>query len=148
MTKFTNHKNFVLYADDDPDDLELVKTAFDVYARNVEVVTAKDGGQALSYLDKLSESDTIPCLIILDVNMPVIDGKQVLVKIREMERFNSVPVVLFTTSSMPADKTFAAIYDAGFITKPLNMQQMERITEQFIGHCSEEVRNNIRRQMQ
>ena len=148
MTKSIIPKNVVFYADDDPDDLQLVQDSFAQYARNVEVITATDGSQALSYLDSLSDLDPTPCLIILDVNMPVFDGKQVLARLRQMDRFQQVPVVLFTTSSQPVDQSFASRYNAGFITKPLSMHQMELITDQFIDHCTEEIRKNIRRQMQ
>ncbi|HYH14987.1 MAG TPA: response regulator [Flavisolibacter sp.] len=148
MTKSITPKSIVFYADDDPDDLQLVQDSFAQYAKNVEVVTASDGSQALSYLDNLSDLDPTPCLIILDVNMPVFDGKQVLTRLRQKERFEQVPVVLFTTSSQPLDQNFAAKYNAGFITKPLSMHQMEQITDQFIDHCTEEIRKKIRRQIQ
>lgn len=148
MTKSITPKNIVLYADDDPDDLQLVNEAFAQYAKDVEVVTVTDGRSALNYLENLPELEPAPCLIILDVNMPVFDGKQVLVQLRDMERFKDVPVVLFTTSSLPSDKTFAGLYKAGFITKPLNLKQMELIIDQFIEHCVEEVKKKIRRQMQ
>jgi CheY-like chemotaxis protein len=147
MTKSSTPKNVVLYADDDLDDLDLVQDAFALYTKDVEVITARDGSQALSYLSNLSPYDPTPCLIILDVNMPVLNGKEVLVRLREMERFTEVPVVLFTTSSMPADKSFARSYNAGFVTKPLDLNQMEIITERFIEHCAEEVQKKIRKQI-
>src|SRR5688572_21693303 len=124
MTQSLPPKNIVFYADDDLDDLELVKDAFAQYAKDVEVLTATDGSKALSYLSNLKKYDTIPCLIILDVNMPVIDGKETLLRLREMEHFQEVPVVLFTTSSQPIDKNFAQRYKAGFITKPIDVKQM------------------------
>lgn len=148
MTKSNPPKNIVLYADDDPDDLELVKDAFSNYANNVEVVTCADGIQALSYVNNLSESDPTPCLIILDINMPLLSGKEVLVRLRETQRFNDIPVVLFTTSSQPSDKTFAQQYKAGFITKPIDTKQMAYIADEFIDHCTEEIKNKIRRQIQ
>ena len=143
MTKPTMPKNIVLYADDDSDDLELVQESFSLYSNNVEVITVPDGSQALSYLHRLTDNDPTPCLIILDINMPVINGKDVLKKIRELNRFESVPVVLFTTSSLPMDEMFAKKYNAGFVTKPLDVAQMEMITEVFIDHCADEIRKNI-----
>lgn len=145
MTKYTTSKSIVVYADDDPDDIELVEDAFRQYANNVEVVTFSDGSQALSYLRNLSEAEPMPCLVILDINMPVINGKDVLVRLRQMDRFEEVPVVLFTTSSMPVDKNFASQHKAGFITKPLGYEQMEMITKEFINHCTEEIQKKIRR---
>jgi len=148
MTKPAVPKNIVLYADDDTDDLELVQDSFSLYSNNVEVVTARDGSQALSYLNSLTDDYPAPCLIILDINMPVINGKEVLVKIREMPRFESIPVVLFTTSSLPQDHGFAKKYNAGFVTKPLDVAQMEMITELFIDHCADEIKKSIRRHLQ
>ena len=147
MTNSTTPRNIVFYADDDLDDLELVKDAFAQYSTNVEVLTATDGSKALSYLSNLKKYDTLPCLIILDVNMPVINGKETLLRLREMEHFQEVPVVLFTTSSQPIDKSFARKYNAGFITKPIDVKQMADIADQFMEHCSEEIRDKIRRQI-
>src|ERR1700694_6288956 len=113
MTKSATPKNIVLYADDDPDDLELVQEAFARYAKNVEVVTARDGSQVLSYLQRLTDEDPAPCLIILDLNMPVLNGKDVLKKVRDMDKFEVVPVVIFTTSSLPQDQVFAKKHNAG-----------------------------------
>ena len=148
MTKINPPKNIVLYADDDPDDLELVKDAFSNYAKHVEVIACTDGIQALSYLNNLSEKDPTPCLVILDVNMPLLSGKEVLVRLRETERFTHIPIVLFTTSSQPADKNFAQQYGAGFITKPIDTKQMAYIADEFIDHCTDEIKNKIRKQMQ
>lgn len=145
MTKYTAPKNIVVYADDDPDDIELVEEAFRQFANNVEVITFSNGGQVLSYLKNLSEGDPFPCLIILDINMPVLNGKEVLVRLREMEKYDPVPVVLFTTSSMPLDKNFAKHYNAGFITKPLGSEQMKIITQQFIDHCADEIKRKLQR---
>ena len=145
MTNSTTSRNIVFYADDDLDDLDLVKEAFAQYSKNVEVLTATDGSKALAYLSNLKKYDTLPCLIILDVNMPVINGKETLLRLREMEHFQDIPIVLFTTSSQPLDKNFARKYNAGFITKPIDVKQMEVIADQFIEHCAEAVKIKIRR---
>ena len=148
MTKSTTPKNIVLYADDDQDDLELLQESFAKYSNHVEVVTFTDGVTALSYLQRLVNSDVKPCLIILDINMPLLSGKDVLVRLKELDHLDSVPVVLFSTSSQPQDKLFAERHGAGFLTKPLETKQMEMITDQFIDHCAEDIRRNIRKQIQ
>ncbi len=148
MTKPATPKNIVLYADDDTDDLELVQEAFSRYSKNVEVVTVKDGSQVLSYLQRLSDEDPMPCLVILDINMPVLNGKEVLKRLRDYDRFEALPAVLFTTSSLPQDQNFASKYHAGFVTKPLDVAQMEVITELFIDHCNDEIKKSIRRHRQ
>ena len=145
MSQYTTSKHIVLYADDDQDDIELVQDAFQQFANNVEVITFPDGSRALSYLRNLSDADPLPCLIILDLNMPVLNGKETLLRLRQLHRYNHVPVVLFTTSSMPVDSQFAQHNNAGFVTKPLGFEQMEMITHSFIDHCSEETQKKIRR---
>jgi CheY-like chemotaxis protein len=140
-------KNIVFYADDDSDDLDLVQDAFARFTKNVEVVTAKDGVQALSYLQSLNLQSPTPCLIILDINMPILNGRDVLKKIKEMPHLLTVPVVLFSTSSSTLDKEFARRYNAGFVTKPLDVSQMQMITELFVDHCSDEIKRNIRRHL-
>jgi CheY-like chemotaxis protein len=135
----------VLYADDDPDDLDLVKDAFTLYAQDVEVLTFENGSEAITYLLRLEANAPTPCLIILDINMPILNGKETLVHIRAIERFASVPVVLFTTSSQPHDREFARQHNAGFITKPVEFRQMELIADQFVDHCSEEAQKHIRK---
>jgi CheY-like chemotaxis protein len=136
-------KNIVLYADDDADDIQLVKDAFLQYSKNVELITAIDGMEALSYLKNLSKDDTIPCLIILDINMPRMDGKEALIKIRAMKQFENIPTILFTTSSQPNDKDFAKKYNAGFVTKPIDFSQMEIIAGKFIEHCNDDIKKDI-----
>jgi len=75
MTKSITTKSIVFYADDDPDDLQLVQDAFMQYARNVEFITAGNGSEALSYFNSLGEEDPLQCLIILDINVPLVNGK-------------------------------------------------------------------------
>jgi len=140
-------KHLVIYADDDPDDLELVRDSFEKYAQNVELISFEDGRKALQYLLALAQQRTTPCLIILDINLPGLDGKEMLKTIRTIHHFKDTPVVLFTTSSQPTDKAFARNLDAGFMTKPLSYEQMDLITEQFIEHCAEDIRKKIRRQL-
>jgi CheY-like chemotaxis protein len=144
MTIEMSVKNIVLYADDDLDDVQLVQDAFSQYARNVELVTVGDGLEAVAYLKNLATDEPAPCLIILDINMPRMDGKEALVQIREMQRFQKIPAILFTTSSQPRDKEFATKYKSGFITKPIDVKQMDIIAGRFIEHCSDEIQREIR----
>jgi DNA-binding NtrC family response regulator len=146
MSQSIKTRHLVIYADDDPDDLELVEEAFSAYKGHVELATFNNGESALQFFQKNTE--VTPCLIILDINMPGISGKDVLKKIRQMDKLEKVPAVLFTTSNSVRDMEFAMHYNAGFITKPLDINQMEVIAEKFIDHCSDDIRKRIRTQMQ
>ena len=146
MPPSSPRRNIVLYADDDPEDLDLVLDAFRPYSSHVEVLTVNDGIQALQFVQRYDEP--IPCLLILDINMPILNGKEVLKKIRDMERCQTLPVVLFSTSSLPQDEAFAKEFKAGFVTKPLDVYQMQGITEVLIDHLADDIKKSIRRGFQ
>ena len=145
MTKSLPQKALVLYADDDADDRLFVKEAFNEFSSIIELETFEHGEELLRYIKTLDPIQPQPCLIILDVNMPVLDGKQTLRKLRELEECKTVPTVLFTTSTLPSEIAFAKAYDAGFITKPLHAQQIHLIVDQFIEHCTDEMKDELKK---
>jgi len=136
-------RQIVLHVDDDPDDIQLVREAFDLHTKNVSVISLHDGFEALAWLKALRPADQKPCLSILDINMPRMDGKETLQRLRTMTQFDAVPVMLFTTSAQRFDQDFAQRYHAGFLTKPIDDRQMDAIIKNFLAHCSEDVRNAI-----
>lgn len=145
MTQSLPPKSLVLYADDDPEDIELVSEAFGAYSQNVELLTFRDGVELLSYIKTIDTFQAAPCLFIIDINMPRLNGKETLMRLRRNEAFSDVPAVLFSTSTLPADASFARNYNAGFVTKPLHMDQIHHIIDQIVEHCSDEVKRMIRK---
>jgi CheY-like chemotaxis protein len=145
MTQSLPPKSIVLYADDDKDDLQLIEEVFSAYTSIIELITFESGIQLLDYLQALDPLQPQPCLIILDINMPSLDGKQVLRQLRNTNLWKDIPVVLFTTSTLPSELAFAHSFNAGFITKPLYNQQIHKIVDQLIGHCATEIQDKFRR---
>jgi len=145
MTKSLPPKTLVLYADDDADDIELVADAFREHARNVQLITFNDGMELMQYVSSIEKLEPAPCLFILDINMPRLNGKETLRRLRQLQAFAEIPAVLFSTSTMPADESFAANYNAGFVTKPLLADQIHHIIDQIIEHCSDEVKERIKK---
>jgi CheY-like chemotaxis protein len=137
MKETASSKRLVLYADDDTDDLFFVRDILSVYS-DIDIKTFLDGGQILTYIERFPSSEKTPCLIILDINMPVVNGKEVLFRLREMERFKNIPIIMFTTSSYSFDQEFAEKYKAEFIVKPLHIDQMRDVAESFLQYCSVE----------
>ncbi len=135
MSKDSLYRRTILYAEDDEDDQQLIKDSFVEYASDVEIVILNNGVEAVSYLNNLSVADPKPCLIILDINMPRMNGLEALKQIKSNKRFANIPAILFTTSSQQEDKKLAAQYDASIITKPVDSKQMKVITEKFIKCC-------------
>jgi CheY-like chemotaxis protein len=137
MKNTLQHKKLVLYADDDPDDLDFVRESFVRYAGDIELTTFNDALELLEFLHMGNRDTVDPCLILLDINMPRINGKDALKILRDMKMYDDVPVVLFTTSKSPDDASYGKLYNAGFMTKPLNEKQMDVIVEKFLEHCKE-----------
>jgi len=134
-------KHTILYVEDDLDDLFMVEQAFEKYNSGVEVVHAKDGFEGLKYLNELKDTDPLPCLVILDINMPGMDGRETLIRIKQSLRFKDIPVVLFTTSSSDRDKAFARKWNAEFITKPLIFSELEELAKSFTNLCDFEMKS-------
>lgn len=140
MRKPNPSKRLVLYADDDSDDLDFVRKAFKSYSADIELKSFSSAIHLLQFIRGQREKETFPCLIILDINMPILNGKDALRLLRSMEGYHEVPVILFSTSVAPHDQFFAGYYKAGFFTKPLNERQMITIVEKFLDHCNERVK--------
>lgn len=133
-------KHTILYVEDDLDDLFIVQQAFENHSGLIDVVHADNGFKALEVLNQFYENDTLPCLIILDMNMPGMDGRETLIRIRQSGRFDNIPVVIFTTSSNKADKDFAQKWNADFITKPIVYRELETLAKTFVDKCNFEVK--------
>lgn len=144
MTQSLPSKSLVLYADDDADDRFLVKEAFKDYSRSIELQTFVDGAELLQYMHSATYNELFPCLIILDINMPRINGKEVLRQLRNKKEYDEIPVILFSTSTLPSEISFAKSLNAGFLTKPLYTEQIYHLIDHMIDHCAEDVKKNIR----
>ena len=126
----------VLCVDDDPDDRELIRNAIFEIDPSYSVAVATNGKEALQYLARAEESE-FPCLVILDINMPVMDGKQVVVEMKKNEKWSQVPIVVFSTSSHPSDLSFCEKYGVELVTKPANFRQIANEAERLLQHCAE-----------
>ena len=134
----TTSNHTIVYAEDDLDDLFIVKQAFEKHD-HISVVHAPDGKKALHTLEEMLQQNFLPCLVILDINMPVMNGKEALQAIRKHSQLERLPVVLFSTSNNPADMTFAQSFDAVLITKPIEYSDLEEIAKTFVERCNFEI---------
>ena len=145
MTKSLPSKSLVLYADDDFEDQELVREAFHQYAHNIDLICFSDGQEIIQHIENDLPASASPCLIILDINMPRVNGKEVLKYLRSRATFQEIPVVLFSTSTLPSEVDFARRFDAGFVTKPLYTEQIHHIVDQLLEHCPDDVKDKIKK---
>ena len=91
----------LLYIDDDPEDREFFSEAVRHIDPAITCHTAKDGAEGLKDLDDMI---VMPDFIFLDVNMPVMNGKQFLIEIKQRPRLRSIPVVIYSTTNYPAER--------------------------------------------
>lgn len=125
----------VLYADDDHDDIYFFEKAIQSINDQIELQVCLDGHQTYLQLLRLAHAQSLPALVILDINMPKLTGREVLKRIRENPELENLPVAFFSTSSLDADKNFARHYNAEYFIKPFDAREFEPILQYVIEHC-------------
>jgi CheY-like chemotaxis protein len=130
-------KKTILYVDDDADDREFLSDAIKDVNPQVEVVLAENGLKALDYLNTV-KNEHLPCVIILDINMPYMDGRQTSSRIRSEPGLKDIPIIVFTSSANPNDKVLFNSLGIEFISKPNNISFMKSIATQMLVNCSGE----------
>ena len=114
----------ILLVDDDVDDRYLITRAFKDTLLPDKLQLANNGEDALEYLDGVQSDAELPGLIVLDLNMPVLDGMATLRLLKSSPRYKSIPVVIFTTSRNPEEKRKCLeLGAADFIIKPKPIQK-------------------------
>ncbi len=119
----------ILLIEDNPSDIELTRRAFAKGHITNELVVIEDGGRALDYLfggesGNGLHPDQMPALVLLDLKLPVVDGLDILRRIRGEARTRRLPVVILTSSR--EDQDVARSYDLGvnsYIRKPVDFLQ-------------------------
>ncbi|WP_254411678.1 response regulator [Dyadobacter diqingensis] len=117
----------ILMADDDADDRFLVQAAFEDNNLSHSIVFFEDGEQLLNYLIP-EEDNSAPNLILLDLNMPKRDGREVLKIIRTNDKWNDIPIIIFSTSNAPDDIVTAYQLGANcYIIKPSSYEELKDV---------------------
>jgi len=117
-------KATVLLVDDSPGDARLILEAFKVGEGTTKIKVVQDGVEAISFLRKegLYAHEARPDLILLDLNMPRKDGREVLAEIKKDAKFKLIPVLVLTTSSQPQDiQDSYEDHANSYIVKPMDM---------------------------
>jgi CheY-like chemotaxis protein len=132
-------KFVIVVADDDVDDQDLMKKGLKDCKVEVEVVPVYNGLQLMDYLlkrDKFKKTGGIPDLILLDLNMPLMDGFEVLKEIKSNKSLNEIPVYVITTSRSKDDRTRATEMGAsGFYSKGASSKDIRRIMSEICIEC-------------
>lgn len=124
----------ILILEDSPEDFEVLERAFKKVQFSAPLIHCANANEGLDYLERAVKSSTLtvatPSLIILDLNMPGIDGFSFLKKIRENERFRSIPVIVLSTSHSEEDvKKSYGLGANSYVPKPEDMEEYIRMAE-------------------
>lgn len=120
----------ILLVEDDTDDAELLRDALMENNIDFDMVVLTEGDKVMPYL---AESGDHPDIIIMDLNLPKVHGRELLVMIRSSSTLERIPIVVFSTSSSPHDVNFAQDNGADkFITKPSTVNGFNSAVEMII----------------
>jgi len=127
----------LLLADDDIDDCILFKEALEDIDLNSSLTTVSDGGELMQYL--YNNLNSLPDVLFLDLNMPRKTGYECLTEIRENEKFNNLPVVIFSTSFDP--QIVKLLFERGahyYIRKPAEFRELKKLIYKAITSACDE----------
>jgi CheY-like chemotaxis protein len=125
-------KPIILYAEDDYDDFESLKEALDQLSDQQLLLHAKNGEEAVSFME---HATILPCLIVLDLNMPVMDGKEVLKWLKQRDEYKNIPVMIFTTSSREEDVKLCQKHGCTFFRKPTLYRDLLHVAQAMMQLC-------------
>jgi CheY-like chemotaxis protein len=110
----------VLAVDDDDDDIEILSECLHTIDASISLCTARNGKEALSHLD---HSEHLPDVIFLDMNMPLMTGKECLTAIRANNRFDCIKIILFSTAINLSDPALREYSNVRAMNKPYHIER-------------------------
>ena len=125
-------KPLFLLVDDDPDDIMLLRDAVQSFDNNIQFAEAVNGRKAINYLNDAKLQDRLPDLIVLDINMPVLNGREVIALISKDEQLKKIPLVVFSTSSHAGDLMYCKEHAVDLIVKPFGMKLLMDIASGLV----------------
>ncbi|MCS7481103.1 response regulator [Umezawaea endophytica] len=124
----------VLLVEDDPGDALMTQEAFEHHKIRNSLHIVRDGVEALQFLRREGEHANAPRpgLILLDLNLPRMDGREVLAEVKADERFRSIPVVVLTTSEAEEDILRSYnLHANAYVTKPVDFDRFIEVVRQI-----------------
>lgn len=124
----------ILLVEDNPGDVRLTQEAFRDASLNNELHVVRDGQEALDFLfqEREYESAPRPAMILLDLNLPKVDGMEVLEDVKTDPELRRIPVVILTGSE--AEEDIVASYEKhsnAYLTKPIDPDEFVRLVQSF-----------------
>jgi len=130
-----NRVKKILYADDDLDDKTWVSEANKILNYSLDIEFVENGREVFDWLQR---RENLPSLIVLDLNMPELDGRQTLQRLKASETYKDIPVVIVTTSSNKVDIEICKRLGANlYLIKPDKHVGWQQIVKQLLPYLTE-----------
>ena len=129
---------YILLVEDNPDEVVLTKLAFDISKISIRLVVARDGQEALDFLFgrdgySVREQSEQPSLILLDLNLPLVSGFEVLRLVRTENNISEIPVVVLTSSNEERDRFESIRLGANeYIRKPIGLYEFAKVVSELV----------------
>jgi CheY-like chemotaxis protein len=126
---------FILIGEDDADDEDLLKEIFTSVDDSLSLIFVNNGRKLLTTLEQM-KSDNLPCLILLDYNMPEMNGAEILSRLNHDEFLANIPKVIWSTSNSDTYKKLCI--DSGahdYIIKPSNIKELTDAIRYMLSFC-------------
>lgn len=128
-------KSVIFVVDDDREDRLILQEYFEDIGVGDRVTYFDNGEQAIVFLEGTDETSTLPRLIILDLNMPILNGTQALRMLKRDARFKNIPVIILSTSENEEEKRKCLSYGAiDYLVKPMTFDEGRDIAERFASY--------------
>lgn len=122
----------IMLVDDNEMDVDLTLRAFERAKLTNPVIVARDGEEALEWIPRWEAGEPTPIVILLDINMPKVDGLEVVRRIKAHPSLRVIPVVMLTTSSVTPDVKAAYLNGANsYIVKPVDFDKFQEVATQI-----------------
>ena len=122
----------VLLVEDSPGDVRLTREAFREANKSIELHVAADGVEAMAFLrqEEIHANAPRPDFILLDLNLPKMDGREVLAHIKDDDKLKGIPTVILTTSEAEADIVKSYQLQANsYLSKPVQLDEFETLVK-------------------
>ena len=121
----------ILLIEDDIDDVDLLKEALDENNVQYQMEVIMEGDKVYPYLENI---DTLPGIIVMDLNLPKTDGKEILLELKSSSPFTNIPIIVLTTSSSKEDIDYCnRMGISKFITKPATIEGWNSTIDSIVG---------------
>ncbi|WNZ22973.1 response regulator [Leptolyngbya sp. NK1-12] len=132
----------LLVAEDSDEDFVTLQRLMQRMKVQNPIYRCADGDSVLDFLQQVGESEesdrALPSVILLDLNLPGTDGRDVLAQLKQDQSLREIPIVVFTTSSNPKDIEFCYQNGAnGYLIKPMDARELQRTIQAFVDYWLE-----------